>query len=104
MNKLPPKTRTQILDDFQRFIRRHDARLDDWYVGTATSGRDEMFDVHGFKPSDVGLYRETAAADNAASIASFLIGRGAEGDSAEKPGGIYIYAFRKNAHTNPKAR
>lgn len=103
MNKLKPKTRVEILDDIQRFIRRHGATMNAWYVGTAVSAKEQLFQTHGLKQSDIGLYREASSADDATSIASFLIGRGTQGDATSRTGAVFVYAFKKSDHTCPSS-
>ena len=60
-----------------------------------------LFDVHGFKPSDVGLYRHTGSDGDASSLAGLLIKRGAKGSSDEKRGATNVFLFKMNAHTKP---
>lgn len=94
-NKLPPKMRTQILDEIQRFMRRHNSSMAAWRVGAAVSALSEMSELHGFKTSDVGIYRKAATADDASSIVTYLVRRGAEGDAAPRPGAVFVYAMLK---------
>lgn len=54
-----------------------------------------MFDIHKFKVSGIGLYRKAASADDASSIAGFLIRPGATGEAGSKPGAAFIYAFKR---------
>lgn len=98
-NKLPPKTRIQILDDIQRFMRRHDSNGSTWHVGTAVSALSEMFELYGFKTSDVGLYRRAATAQDASSLVKYLVRRGAQGQASSKPEAVFVYALLKSART-----
>jgi hypothetical protein len=95
------KSRTQILQDLTSFATRHQTHLSHWYVGTATDPHHQLFKVHGFKDTDVGLFRQAASSSDAASIAVLLIGRGARGDGGEKPGARSIYLFKLAKHTSP---
>jgi hypothetical protein len=95
------KSRTQILQDITSFVARHKTHLCHWYVGTAADPHHQLFDVHGFKDTDVGLFRQAASSSDAASIADLLIGRGARGNRGEKPGAKSIYVFRLAKHTTP---
>jgi hypothetical protein len=95
------KSRTQILEDLEGFMKRHPSPRGEWYVGTAAEGRKELFDVHGFKASDVGLYRQTGSDSDAASLAELLIKRGSKGDGATKRGATNIFLFKMAAHTKP---
>ena len=100
-NKLPPKMRTQILDDIQRFMRRHNADVSAWRVGTAVSAVSEMSERHGFKTSGVGLYRKAATADDAASIVTYLMRKGAEGDGGVRTDAVFVYAMLPPAAARP---
>jgi hypothetical protein len=101
MGGLVQKSRTQILEDLETFMKRHASPRSDWYVGTAADARKEMFDVHGFKASDVGLYRHAGSDSDAASLAGLLIKRGAKGDGTTKRGATNIFLFKMAAHTKP---
>jgi hypothetical protein len=99
--KAPQKTRTQIIEELRDFMRRHEGSTADWYVGTAVEGRKALFEDHGFRQSDVGIFRNAASASDAASIADFLIGRGARGERGLKPDACVVYAFKLTKHTKP---
>ncbi|TAK98841.1 MAG: hypothetical protein EPO08_18065 [Rhodospirillaceae bacterium] len=95
------KSRMDLLDEIQAFMRRHVSPPAHWYVGTAKVPRAQLFDVHGFKPNDIGLYRQTTSDNDAASIAGFIMKGGSKGDSVVKPGADYVYVFKMNGHTKP---
>ena len=95
------KSRTQILEDITSFVGRHKTHITRWYVGTAADPHHELFDIHGFKKTDIGLFRQAASSSDAASIADLLIGRGARGSRGEKPGANSVYAFKLARHTSP---
>lgn len=95
------KSRTQILEELETFMKRHASPRGDWYVGTAAEARKEMFDVHGFKASDVGLIRQAGSDSDASSLAGLLIKRGAKGDASTKRGAANIFLFKLAAHTRP---
>jgi hypothetical protein len=95
------KSRTQILDDITSFIARHKGSLGGWYVGTAADARNQLFAVHGFRKSDVGLIRNAASSSDTASIADLLIGRGMRGSRGEKPSAKSVYIFKLAKHTGP---
>jgi hypothetical protein len=98
---LRQKSRTQILEDITSFVARHKSHLCHWYVGTTEDARRQLFKIHGFKETDVGLFRQAASSADAASIADLLIGRGARGDRGEKPGAKSIYVFKLTKHSTP---
>jgi len=97
------KTRTQIIDDIVSLMARHRAQPGDWYVGTAEDPRNQLFKVHGFKETDIGLIRNAASSSDAASIADLLIGRGLRGTRGEKARAKSVYVFRLAKHTTPSA-
>lgn len=101
MQQKPQKSRTQILEDLEGFMKRHTSARGDWYVGVAADARKELFDVHGFKASDVGLYRHAGSAGDASSLAGLLIKRGAKGNADEKRGADNVFLFQMNTHTKP---
>ena len=95
------KSRTEILEDLEGFMKRHAGPRNAWYVGTASDARKELFGVHGFKASDVGLYRHAGSDSDAASLAGLLMKRGAMGDSSTRPGATNVFLFKMAAHTKP---
>src|SRR5689334_7549195 len=95
------KSRMQILDDITAFMARHKARIEEWYVGSAADPHHQLFSIHGFKDTDIGLFRRAATSSDAASIADLLIGRGARGSRGEKAGAKAVYVFRLAKHTTP---
>lgn len=100
----PQKSRTEILEDLETFMKRYPGSpRDAWYVGTATDARKEMFNVHGFKATGIGLYRHAGSDSDASSLAGLLIKRGAKGDGETKPGADNIFLFKMDAHTIPAA-
>ena len=101
MEVVVQKSRTEILEDLESFMKRHTSPRSDWYVGTAADARKELFDAHGFKTSDVGLYRHAGSDSDAASLAGLLIKRGAKGDSSTKRGATNIFLFKMATHTKP---
>jgi len=95
------KTRMELLDEIQAFMRRSESPAAHWYAGTAKVPRAQLFDVHGFTAKDRGLYRQAGSAEDAASIAGFIMKGGSKGDSGVKPGADYVYVFKMNGHTKP---
>ena len=96
------KTRTEIIEDIQGFMKRHAAPAEHWYIGTAKAARSQLFMVHKFLASDCGLYRQAGSDAEAATVAAFLIKKGTKGDGALRPGADCVYAFKMNDHTQPK--
>ncbi len=95
------KSRTEILEEMQGFMKPHAAPPEHWYVGTAAAARTQMFAVHRFTPKDVGMFRQTETESAASSLAALLIKRGAKGDASEKAGATSIYLFKMSSGTKP---
>src|SRR5579883_667779 len=95
------KSKSEILDDFQAFIARHGAKYKDWYVGTASDPKAQMFRVHGFKSGDIGLFRQAGSELQAAEIAEFLTGMGAKGNDGVVRDADFVYAYKRAPHTKP---
>ena len=95
------KTRMEMLDEIQEFMRPSASPAAHWYVGTAKVPRTQLFDVHGFTAKDRGLYRQAHSAEDAASIAGFIMKGGSKGDSGVKAGADYVYVFKMAGHTKP---
>ncbi|MDX2222133.1 MAG: hypothetical protein SFV21_05260 [Rhodospirillaceae bacterium] len=97
------KTKAQILDDMQGFIGRYGGSYKDWYVGTSNDPKGQLFFGHGFRKTDLGLYRQAGSELQAAEVAEFFTGMGAKGDDGVKKNADFVYAFRLAAHTKPGA-
>lgn len=95
------KTKAQILDDIQSFIGRYGGSYKDWYIGTSHDPKGQLFFTHGFRKSDLGLYRQAVSELQAAEVAEFFTGMGAKGDDGVKKNADFVYAFRMAAHTKP---
>jgi hypothetical protein len=72
-------------------------------VGTAEDPHHQLFKVHGFKDTGLGLIRNATSSSDAAPIADLLIGRGLRGSRGEKARARSIYVFKLNKHTTPSA-
>lgn len=99
----PQKSRTEILEDLETFMKRYPSARDAWYVGTSADARQEMFNLHGFKATGIGLYRHAGSDSDASSLAGLLIKRGAKGDGETKRGADNIFLFKMDAQTIPAA-
>jgi hypothetical protein len=95
------KSQGQILNEIALFMKRHPGPPESWFVGTAKDCRNQLFNVHGFKKGDVGLYRVAGTASNAAALATQLVDRGCQGDPGQKPEATSVYIFRMGRHTSP---
>ena len=95
------KSRAELLTEIQEFMKRHESPAGQWYVGTAKAPREKLFDVHKFKPSDCGLYRQATSDNDAAAIAAQILKSGTRGDGRVALGASSIYIFKMNSHTKP---
>ena len=80
-----PKSKSEILNDFQEFIAKYGGKYKEWCVGTAPDAKTQMFNVHKFKNGvDKGLFREAESEMQAAGVAEFFVDLGAKGDDVVK--------------------
>ncbi len=95
-----PKTKSEILDDFQEFIRKYGGKYKEWCVGTAPDAKTALFNTHKFKNGvDKGLYREAESEIQAAGVAEFFVDLGAKGDDSLKRDADQVYAYKIAPHT-----
>jgi hypothetical protein len=95
------KSKSEILDDFQAFMGRFGGRYKEWCVGTTDDPKMELFQIHGFKQGDKGLYRQANSELQAAEVAEFFTHLGAKGDDSVKRGSEFVYAYKMSTHTKP---
>ena len=95
------KSKSEILNDFQEFIKRHGGNYKEWCVGTSADAKTQLFQVHKFKPGDKGLYREADSEIQAGGVAEFFTNLGAKGDHTVKKDADCVYAYKMSAHTTP---
>ena len=80
------KSKTEILNDFQEFMGRHGANYREWYVGTSSDPKQQMFGAHKFKNGDKGLFRQALSELQAAEVAEFFTNLGAKGNATHARG------------------
>lgn len=95
------KSKSEILNDFQAFMGRHGANYRDWYVGTSSDPKAQMFGTHKFKSGDKGLYRQAPSELQAAEVAEFFTNLGAKGSAAPSRDADFVYAYKRASHTKP---
>ena len=95
------KSKSEILDDIEGFIRKHGNNPKQWYLGTSSAPKETLFKNHKFKPNDIGLIRQAESELQAAEVVEFFTGRGAKGGATIKPMHDFVYAYRLAAHTRP---
>jgi|DEB0MinimDraft_10_1074344.scaffolds.fasta_scaffold142845_1 hypothetical protein len=98
-----PKSKSDILDDFQAFIGKHGGNYKEWYVGTSANPKVDLTKYHRIKNGDKGLMRTAQSELQAAEVAEFFIDNGAKGDPTVTRDNICVYAFKMDKHTKPKA-
>ena len=96
-----PKSKSDILDDFQGFMSRHGGNYKEWYVGSSKDPKQELFSVHKFKKGDKGLFRQAVSEIQAAEIAEFFTNLGAKGDDGVTREADFVYAYKMSSHTRP---
>ena len=95
------KSKSEILNDFQDFISRHGGSYKEWYVGSASDPKTQLFNAHKFKKDDKGLYRQAVSEIQAAEVAEFCTNLGAKGDDGVTRDSDYVYAYKRASHTKP---
>jgi len=95
------KSKAELREDFDAFIKKHGGKYKEWCFGTSDNPRAALFNVHKFKTSDRGLYRQAANELQAAEVAEFFTDFGAKGDNSFKRGATYVYAYKIAPHTKP---
>ena len=95
------KSKSEILNDFEEFIGKYGGKYKEWYVGTASDAKSQLFKTHKFKSGDKGLDREADSEIQAAGVAEYFTNLGAKGDPEIKKDADCVYAYRMASHTKP---
>ena len=95
------KSKSEILNDFQEFMGRHGSNYRDWYVGTSSDPKQQMFGTHKFKAGDKGLFRQAMSELQAAEVAEFFTNLGAKGNASVMRDAEFFYAYKRASHTKP---
>jgi len=89
--------------EIEAYIRKHGGRYSEWYAGIASDARGRLFNDHNVSENgDAWIYSDCGSATAARSVEENFLQKGCDGgtgggDSTTK----YVYAYKKNAHTNP---
>ncbi len=68
-----PKSKSEILNDFQEFIAKYGGKYNECCVGTAPDAKTQLFNAHKFKNGvDKGLFREAESEMQAAGVAGIF--------------------------------
>jgi hypothetical protein len=95
------KNKSEILNDFQEFMGRHGANYREWFVGTSSDPKQQLFGTHKFKAGDKGLFRQAHSELQAAEVAEFFTNLGAGGSASPRPDAEFVYAYKRASHTKP---
>lgn len=94
----------KIAGEIEAYITKSGSPNADWYVGIAAVPRERLFKEHSLhEKGDLWIYREAESATSARKVEQYFIeslntnGGGGGGGANTK----YVYAYRKNSHTNP---
>ena len=96
-------TVSQIVADFEAYVRKGGGPYSAWYVGIARDPRDRLFNDHSVdEKGGWWIFRTAGSSDDAREVESYFLQRGTDGGSG---GGDWrstaVYAYRKTSHTNP---
>ena len=91
------KTRSEIINDIEDYIRRQGGRYGEWYLGVTGAPKATLFTRHKVKENgDPWIARAAKDEYEARDIAEYFVGtvgcRGHLGKGAETE--IYVYAFK----------
>ncbi|GLV14738.1 hypothetical protein Heshes_24220 [Alicyclobacillus hesperidum] len=98
------KSEETIKSEIDAHIQQCGGAYSNWYVGIAADARDRLFSDHTVdEKKDAWIYRNAENSTVARRIEKYFIETlGTDGG----PGGgsdqtTYVYAYKKNAHTEP---
>lgn len=94
----------QIKTDIKDYMAKHGGEYIDWYVGITADPRTRLFEGHAVdEKSDAWIYKQAYNSAAARRVEAYFVDTlGTDGG----PGGgdedaDYVYAYKKQAHTNP---
>jgi hypothetical protein len=98
------KSEETIKSDIKAYIEKGRGAYADWYVGISKDPRGRLFNGHGVhEKGDLWIYSQAETAAAAQSVESYFVNTlgtdgGTGGGDKESE---YVYAYKKNAHTDP---
>lgn len=101
---MAPISEEQIKTEIKTYIAKGTGDLSDWYVGVSKDPRDRLFNGHGVPEEGYGwIYRQAFSSGAARNVEDYFINvLGADGDvGGGDEDADCVYAYKKNAHTNP---
>ena len=93
-----------IKSDIKAHMQKGGGAYAAWYVGISKTPRDRLFNGHRVhEKDDWWIYRQAETAAAAQSVESYFVNTpgtdgGTGGGDKESD---YVYAYKKNAHTDP---
>ena len=98
------KSEEEIKSEIKNHIDKNGGPYSSQYVGISENPENRLFTVHNVDRNyDIWIYRETSSSNVARRIEDYFInvigtdGGPGGGDEDAK----YVYAYKKNSHTNP---
>jgi hypothetical protein len=98
------KTKQEIINDLDAFIKDGGGGYQAWYVGTASDARDRLFNDHKvMEKGDSWIYRQASFSGVAREIEDYFVNTlGTDGGTGRGVVLIVmVYAYKKAPHTNP---
>lgn len=98
------KTKEEIINDLDSYIKDGGGGYPAWYVGIASDARDRLFSDHGVKEKgDLWICRQTSFSGVAREIEDYFVNTlGTDGGTGK---GVVlidmVYAYKKASHTDP---
>jgi len=97
-------TEERIKSDIKTYIVECGGSYSDWYVGISGNARGRLFEGHGVdENNDLWIYRQAYSSDAARRVESYFVSilgtDGGTGGGDEDSD--YVYAYKKNEHTQP---
>jgi len=92
-----------IISDFEAYMRNHGGRYPEWYAGIASDPKGRLFNDHNVsESSDAWIYRDCGSATAARTVEDYFLRKGCDGGTGGGDNTTrYVYAYKKNGHTNP---
>ena len=101
---MAPISEEQIKSDIKAHIEKEGSSRSSWYVGVSKDARNRLFNEHGVQEiGDWWIYRQAFSSDAARNVEDYFVNIfGTDGDvGGGDKDADYVYAYKKNGHTNP---
>lgn len=92
----------QIIHDLQDYLGNNGGNYREWYVGITSDPDQRLFVDHNVNKVDTWIHAPADSNDGAREVEEYFLNLGCDGGSGggDKTSKV-VYAYRKNAHTNP---